>query len=180
VSELRFETFTMPAADLGPENPLPPLGMPSKPRPKEEYSGFSEEDYVAACRLCPTLIPLAIECAQALLDAGRAQDWLDLLSELPDSVRSAGRLKLIEGRAALETGDFDRVERLFAEKLVIVDLREGERSLSHLWFEYHERRLSVHEGIPVDDSLRARVRREFPVPPEIDFRMSADDPVASE
>ena len=138
------------------------------------------ERYVAACRLFPTLIPLAIECAQALLDAGRAQEWLDLLAELPDSVQSAGRLKLIEGRAALETGDFERVERLFAERLVIVDLREGERSLSHLWFEYHERRLSAQEGIPVSDSLRARVRREFPVPPEIDFRMSADDPVASD
>ncbi len=140
----------------------------------------SAERYVAACRLCPTLIPLAIECAQALLDAGRAQEWLDLLSELPDPVRSAGRLKLVEGRAALETGDFERVERLFDQKLVIDDLREGERSLSHLWFEYHERRLSTQERIPIDDTLRARVRRDFPVPSEIDFRMSADDPVASE
>ena len=25
MSELRFETYRMPAADLGPENPLPPL-----------------------------------------------------------------------------------------------------------------------------------------------------------
>ena len=138
------------------------------------------ERYVAACRLCPTLIPLAIECAQALLDAGRPQEWLDLLAGLPDPVQSAGRLKLVEGRAALETGDFERVERLFAEKLVIVDLREGERSLSHLWFEYHERRLSVQDNVPIDDALRARVRRDFPVPPEIDFRMSADDSVASE
>ena len=61
----------------------------------------------------------------------------------------------------------------------IGDLREGERSLSNLWFQYHERRLSVEESIPVDDALRARVRREFPVPAQLDFRMSADPPVSS-
>ena len=40
------------------------------------------------------------------------------------------------------------------EPLVIDDLREGERTLSHLWFEYHMRRLSREEGIPMDDALR--------------------------
>ena len=56
----------------------------------------------------------------------------------------------------------------------VADLREGERSLSQLWFEFHERRLASQEGHPIDEALRARVRAEFPVPPEIDFRMSPD------
>jgi hypothetical protein len=55
---------------------------------------------------------------------------------------------------------------------VVIDLREGERALSDLWFNLHERRLSAQENIPIDDALRARVRREFPPPPAIDFRMS--------
>ena len=29
MSELRFETITMPGADVGPENPLPPLRQPA-------------------------------------------------------------------------------------------------------------------------------------------------------
>jgi hypothetical protein len=34
--------------------------------------------------------------------------------------------------------------------------------------------MSAEENVPIDDALRARVRSEFPVPQEIDFRMSAD------
>ena len=132
------------------------------------------ERYVAACRLNPHLIPLAVECGRFLTDAEMPQEWLDLYDSLPNSVRSAGRVRLLEGQAALQAGDLVRVEALFREKLVIEDLREGERSLSQLWFEYHEIKLSGEEGIPVDDALRARVREEFPVPREIDFRMSSD------
>jgi hypothetical protein len=106
-----------------------------------------------------------------LIDADHAQEWLDLEKELPEDVRRAGRVRLLEGQAALAVRDFDRVARLFADAPVIDDLREGERSLSQLWFEYHEQRLSALESVPVDEALRVRVRREHPVPPEIDFRM---------
>ena len=34
--------------------------------------------------------------------------------------------------------------------------------------------------VPVDDALRARVRREFPVPQAIDFRMSVEEPGGNE
>ena len=49
---------------------------------------------------------------------------------------------------------------------------ELQETSSHLWFAYHEQRLSAEEGIPVDEALRERVRCEYPVPAEIDFRMS--------
>ena len=139
----------------------------------------ASEQYVAACRLRPSLLPLAVECGQALIEAGRPGDWLDLLEALPEPVRSAGRIRLLEGRAALAVDDFDKVEGLFVGDLVIDDLREGERSLSELWFAFHERRISVRENARIDDALRERVRREFPVPKEIDFRMSSDAPVSS-
>jgi tetratricopeptide (TPR) repeat protein len=132
------------------------------------------ELYLDACRLLPSLLPLAVECGKALLEAGQAQQWLDLLAELPDEVRGAGRVRLLEGQAALAVRDFSRVERLFADAPEIGDLREGERSLSLLWFEFHEQRLSTKENIPIDESLHNRVRAEFPVPTEIDFRMSPD------
>jgi len=41
---------------------------------------------------------------------------------------------------------------------------EGEATLSGLWFAVHERKLATEEGIPVDDDLRKRVRRDFPPP----------------
>jgi hypothetical protein len=132
------------------------------------------ELYIAACHLQPTLLPLVVECGQATIDLEHPQEWLDLVEKLPEPVRTAGRVRLLEGQAALAVKDFDRVARLFADVPVIDDLREGERSLSQLWFEYHEQRLSALEDVPVDETLRARVRREHPVPPEIDFRMHTE------
>jgi len=43
--------------------------------------------------------------------------------------------------------------------------------LSELWFSIQERLISAREGIPMDDALKARARRECPPPREIDFRM---------
>jgi tetratricopeptide (TPR) repeat protein len=139
-----------------------------------EDAHFDEaaELYAAALRLRPTLLPLAVECGQKLIAMEHPQIWLDLLAILPDNLRTAGRIRLLEGQAALAVDDFDRVAQLFDGTLVLDDLREGERSLSHLWFDYHARRISVAEGIPVNDALRDRVQREFPVPDALDFRMS--------
>lgn len=139
-----------------------------------EQERFDEatEYYAEALRLRPSLFQLAVECGQKLIAMERPQVWLDLLAALPETVRNAGRIRLLEGQAALAVNDFDRVAQLFDGSLVIDDLREGERSLSHLWFEYHARHISSAEGIPVDDALRERVQREFSVPEALDFRMS--------
>jgi tetratricopeptide (TPR) repeat protein len=128
--------------------------------------------YATALALFPDLLPLAVECARAFIRADRPGEWLELFRTLPADLQRAGRLRLLEGEAALAAGDLGRVRALFATPLVIEDLREGERSLSHLWQAYHERVLSAREGVPIDDTLRARVRREYPVPAELDFRMS--------
>jgi hypothetical protein len=57
---------------------------------------------------------------------------------------------------------------------VLPDLREGETSLSDLWFAYHAQRLSQVESCLVDEALRQRVRREYPLPAHLDFRMSVE------
>ncbi len=130
--------------------------------------------YIAACQMCPSLLPLAVECGEVLIDMDRAHEWLDLLHAFPQSVRTVGRIRLLEGWAALAVRDFERVAHLFSRKLIVPDLREGERSLSQLWFAFHEQRLSAEESVPANAALRSRVRWQFPVPPEIDFRMSND------
>jgi hypothetical protein len=131
--------------------------------------------YVAAWRMQPTLMPLAVECARALIDAGRPEEWLALLGELAESLRFTGRIRLLEAQAALAVGDLERVECILADKPFVVDMREGEVSLSQLWFGYHEQRLSTAENVAIDDALRARVRREYPVPQELDFRMTIEE-----
>ena len=126
---------------------------------------------IATCRLKPGLLPLAVECGRCLIAANRPHDWLDLLAELPRPIQAAGRIRLLQAQAALAAGDLPVVERFFAERVVIPDLREGETALSDLWFGFHERRLSADQSVPVDDALHIRVRQAFPLPEELDFRI---------
>lgn len=127
--------------------------------------------YADSVRMKPTLIPLTIECGKAMLQCGQPKIWLDLAAELPPEVRSTGRVQLLVAQAALAIGDFESVARFFEKEVIIPDIREGEVVLSDLWFEYQVNRLSSQEHCTVDDELRARVQREFPVPAHFDFRM---------
>ncbi|MFQ6097440.1 MAG: DUF5107 domain-containing protein [Armatimonadota bacterium] len=156
-------------------------GLEETPWALRNLSVLSREDgrvddaadlLLAAARMQPGLVPLVVESGRALLAADRAAEWLDFLNAVPQDVRGAGRVGLLQAQAALAQGNLDTVERLLHEAREIDDLREGEVSLSDLWYSLHEKRLSAAEGIEIDDDLRARVRREFPPPPAIDFRMS--------
>jgi hypothetical protein len=131
--------------------------------------------YSAAHALRPALLPLAIEMGQVLIDAGRSQDWLDMLSDLSEAHRTAGRVRLLEGQAALVVRDFARLEKLFSTPFTVDDFREGERSLSDLWFRFQEDRLSSAENVPIDDTLRRRVRQDYPLPRDFDFRMTSEE-----
>jgi tetratricopeptide (TPR) repeat protein len=130
------------------------------------------ERYTQALRMAPDILPLAVECGQKLIAMDEHARWLALLEMLPPASRQAGRIRLLEGQAALAVGDLERVALLFDGSLVVDDLREGERSLSELWFDYHAERISRDEQVPIDEALRERVRETCPVPAFLDFRMS--------
>ncbi len=117
----------------------------------------------------PRIAALAVEYAQALAQAARWPELMDFVKSLPEEVRGHERILLAWARSALETGDLEGVERVFSHEFATI--REGEVSLTDLWFAYHERRVSAAEGTPVDDALRERVRRDFPPPRGIDFRL---------
>jgi len=129
--------------------------------------------YLKARHMAPRLQPLAVECFRVLVRAERYREAVDLVDELPEQVRKIPRIQMLEARAALEIGDLDRVRRLLESDIVVTDMREGEVSLSELWYRMHEKQIADAEGVPIDEALRERVEREFPPPPHIDFRMHA-------
>jgi tetratricopeptide (TPR) repeat protein len=132
------------------------------------------ELYGEAVRLVPHIRPLVTEAGRFLIDAQKAQQWLDLLGELSPEIRTDGRVRLLEAQAALELGHWPLLEDFFARAPVLPDLREGEQSLAELWHAWHVRRLSNLESIPVNEALHARVRRDFPLPAGFDFNMVVD------
>ena len=128
--------------------------------------------YVQACRIHPELWQLASEACTMLLEAERPQQVLDLLAGLPESVTSRPRLQVIRGKALLDLGDLETVERILSD-IELTDVREGEFSLTELWYHMHVKRISKAEGVPITQALRERVWHEFPPPARIDFRLWA-------
>lgn len=120
----------------------------------------------------PTLLPLTIEFGKCLIEAGRTHEWLVCVSKLPESIRLNGRIRLLEAQASLKENELQNVKRFFDDQIKVDDLREGDNSLSDLWFAYHKKRLIIEENLPSDEISTERVKEKFPVPEMFDFRMS--------
>jgi len=120
----------------------------------------------------PRVAQLAVKFAQSLTQLKRFAEVAEFVELLPPEIAESERLRMLYAKARIETGRFEGVERFFEGEFATI--REGEIVLSELWFQLHERRIAAAENVPVDDKLRARVRRDFPPPSDIDFRMGAD------
>ena len=124
-----------------------------------------------AWEIGPRIAPIAIEYAHTLLAAQHPSEMLSFIHALPEDIRSHERIMLLWAKVALEIGDIDGMERIFDHDFATI--REGEVTLTDLWFAYHVCKLSHEEGLPPDDPLRERVMREYPPPRRIDFRMTS-------
>ncbi|HSV74739.1 MAG TPA: DUF5107 domain-containing protein [Chthonomonadales bacterium] len=113
---------------------------------------------------------LAVELAHALQESGRHEEVVDLAHSLPEPAARHERVLIAWARAAVATGRLDGIERVLDHEFS--GIREGEVTLSDLWLAYHTARVAREEGVPADDALRERVRRECPPPRRIDFRMA--------
>jgi hypothetical protein len=133
----------------------------------------AERNYLCrAWETGPKIAPLAIEYANALLAEKDYEALAVLLESAPEDVRRHERMRIISAQAALDRNELDEVERLFEHEFATN--REGEVTLTDLWFALHERRLAARENLPLDDALRRRVREQFPPPRRIDFRMVSE------
>jgi hypothetical protein len=126
--------------------------------------------YLKAMETSPGVFQIAVECITELLRAGRAEEVAALVAELPTDVAGRGRLRFLRVQAALATGDW-RLAVKMLKGTELADIREGDNSITELWFSAQEKRLAELEGAEVDDDLRQRVRRECPSPRNLDFRM---------
>ena len=133
------------------------------------------EYYLQAIHMAPDLLPLAVECGEAFIEANRPQGWIDLLPSFSDAIRARGRMRLLEARARLALGQIDQAGEIIDTLPVIEDIREGELSLSQLWLEYNVQRLIRQENCPISPELISQARRQFPLPAGLDFRITDDD-----
>jgi len=114
---------------------------------------------------------LARETAEALLDAGRAGDCLDLLGELPEEVTVRGRFRLLAARALVAVGDADGARAIFDAGFEVEDLHEGDEDVHDVWWGLAELLVARTEPGLTAAEVRARARTAHPLPPRYDLHM---------
>ncbi len=115
---------------------------------------------------------LALEALRILHKAGQDKEAIALYDRLPRGIRMLGRAKASLIAACLASGDLRRAGALLHGPLVVADVREGEVSLSALWFELMARREAARMNVPYSEELLAQARLLTP-PAHLDFRMKA-------
>ena len=134
----------------------------------------------AACReittaleLLPESLPLARDYAATLCGTGNAADanaYLERLERFPDVIRRDGRMQLCRVRALLTLGKTEEAAALLTPDFTVPDIREGELSMSALWFEIGARRVAAETGLSLAEAA-AIAKAQYPLPYTLDFRM---------
>lgn len=101
-----------------------------------------------------------------------------LYERLPNDIKKVDRIMIFAAIAAVKLRNTEFLKEFF--KRTHHDIREGECSLTDLWFEYNAILMAKNQNIenPTNAELAALVDRawdECPPPKEIDFRMSFDN-----
>ena len=132
---------------------------------------------------------LALKCEGAYADFALCAEYFEILlsakkydllwqhfTSLPENCKSADRIRIHAASAAVKTDKLDYLEEFFSEEHY--DIREGENSLTDIWFEFVARRLARERCIePTTDNLNKlldEAEESYPPDPRIDFRMSLD------
>lgn len=110
------------------------------------------------------------ELIQLLVRAGRYQEAWDVFEGAPEITLKDDRSRLIAGVAAIEIGQYTYLDQLFTEHHAAI--REGETSLTDLFFRREAAREAEKRGVPVDDKLIEEMKETKTPPRHIDFRMS--------
>jgi hypothetical protein len=124
-----------------------------------------------AHRLLPELRPLIVENCECLLATNHPIEIIELVESLPEHIRHHSRVRLMEARAGLELGLTDRCQPVLSPGYELVDIREGESSLTKLWFD-----LQSH-GYPNGNGKLTRAEVEIDhgqhvtLPRALDFRV---------
>ena len=106
-----------------------------------------------------------------LIKGKRYKEALKAIDKLPESVKRIGRMKVLRIEALLGTGDARQAEKLLMSKIVLTDVREGELSLTQLWFWLCALKKAQAEGVEVTDELIKEMSETVTPPAHLDFRM---------
>lgn len=128
--------------------------------------------YETAWNLSKANPHLAVEIVQFLTHHGRDDQLQVFLADLPEPVQRRERIQLALAWQALERGDTDRVAAILEQPFVTI--REGETTLSDLWWGMHIEIARQAAGAALTEAEQQQVRGDHPVPDRLNFMVRSD------
>jgi len=117
---------------------------------------------------------LCVEVADQLTTDGNDDMWLSIYDTLSENMRSVERLQLYCAMALIHLDRLTEATEILNKNFTMSDIKEGEMSVSHLWFELYRRLYAKEIGKPYskdDTSLCEEADKKYPLPKNLDFRM---------
>ena len=143
---------------------------------KNEFGDLEKaEKYILmAFEMKKDSLALAREVAAQLTSSGSDELWIKTYIALDSKMKDDGRLKLYYALAKLNLSRFDEAKKIINEDFVMSDIKEGELSVSHIWFELYRRIYAKENGITYDGNDKELINKadeKYPLPKSLDFRM---------
>lgn len=143
---------------------------------RNEYGRNAEShDFILrAFRLQPNSRALIKDLGLILTSDGKDQIFLDLYDDIPADLRELGRIRLYRAIALLHLDRLEEATEIINENFVMPDIKEGELSVSYIWFELYRRIYAKEQGMIYDatnETLKREADQKYPLPKPLDFRM---------
>jgi tetratricopeptide (TPR) repeat protein len=117
-------------------------------------------------------VNLYIEYATLLVEAGEFGRLIELYPTFPEAARKRERIRLQLARAFMALERYDDATDIINPSFVLPDVREGEVSLSDLWFDLYLRIVKKELPDLSDDEAISLRDERYPLPKQLDFRMA--------
>jgi tetratricopeptide (TPR) repeat protein len=129
----------------------------------------AENDYKNAWLLCGEDRNLAVEICDFYVRNKRNSAFEAFVKALPPVSATHERIQLMKAQLALERGDYPSVRQMLQREFCTI--REGELSLSEMWFATYFREAEKRSGRVLTEAEKQEIMQATPPPKQIDFRM---------
>lgn len=114
---------------------------------------------------------IALEALRIHNLAKKYSETVKLYQSLPSHIKALGRAKLHLIKASIQTNALKTAEKLLVKPFVIADIREGELSLSDLWFDLQAKKEAQRLNRTLSLEEQQAIRKSK-LPTHLDYRMN--------